>query len=106
MSQLSTALLIAGMHRSGTSFLGESCGALGFALPRDAGGPAEDNPRGHFEPQAVVALNDAILAEHGAFWLRVGPVALPTPDEARAAGDAVALAAVKTGFNARYPGRQ
>ena len=82
MSQPFTALLIAGMHRSGTSFLGESCGALGFALPRDAGGPAEDNPRGHFEPQAVVALNDAILAEHGAFWLRVGPVALPAPDDA------------------------
>lgn len=82
MFQPSTALLIAGMHRSGTSFLGESCGALGFTLPRDAGGPAEDNPRGHFEPQAVVALNDAILAERGASWLRVGPVDLPAPDEA------------------------
>lgn len=82
MSQPSTALLIAGMHRSGTSFLGESCGALGFALPRDAGGPAEDNPRGHFEPQAVVALNDAILAEQGASWLRVGPVNLPAPGDA------------------------
>ena len=82
MSQPSTALLIAGMHRSGTSFLGESCGALGFTLPRDAGGPAEDNPRGHFEPQAIVALNDAILAERGSSWLRIGPVDLPAPDDA------------------------
>ena len=82
MSKPSTALLIAGMHRSGTSFLGESCGALGFTLPHDAGGPARDNPRGHFEPRAVVALNDAILSERGAFWLRVGPLDLPAPDEA------------------------
>ena len=82
MSKPSTALLIAGMHRSGTSFLGESCGALGFTLPRDAGGPAEDNPRGHFEPQAIVALNDAILAERGSSWLRIGPVDLPPADDA------------------------
>ncbi|MBB1492199.1 glycosyltransferase [Paracoccus sp. MC1854] len=77
-----TVLLIAGMHRSGTSFLGESCGALGFALPRDAGGPADDNPRGHFEPQAVVALNEAILSDQGALWFRVGPLDLPAPDDA------------------------
>lgn len=82
MPQPSTALLIAGMHRSGTSFLGESCGALGFTLPRDAGGPARDNPRGHFEPRAVVALNDAILSERGAFWLRIGPLDLSAPDAA------------------------
>ena len=65
------------MHRSGTSFLGECCGALGYALPRDSGGPADDNPRGHFEPQAVVALNEAILASRGAVWNRVGPLDLP-----------------------------
>ena len=49
---------------------------------RDAGGPAEDNPRGHFEPQAIVALNDAILAERGSSWLRIGPVDLPPADDA------------------------
>lgn len=76
------ALLIAGMHRSGTSYLGECCGALGLALPRDAGGPAPDNPRGHFEPRAVVALNDAILAQQGAVWLRAGRLDLPAPDAA------------------------
>ncbi|ARJ70247.1 hypothetical protein B0A89_12055 [Paracoccus contaminans] len=65
------------MHRSGTSFLGECCGALGYALPRDSGGPADDNPRGHFEPQAVVALNEAILTSLGAVWNRVGPLDLP-----------------------------
>lgn len=79
MPNPSAVLLVAGMHRSGTSFLGESCGTLGFTLPRDAGGPAEDNPRGHFEPRAVVALNDGILSRQGAIWLRVGPLALPSP---------------------------
>lgn len=82
MGRTGFALLIAGMHRSGTSYLGECCGALGLALPRDAGGPAPDNPRGHFEPRAVVALNDAILAEQGAVWLRAGRLDLPAPDSA------------------------
>lgn len=82
MTHPSSVLLVAGMHRSGTSFLGESCGALGFTLPRDAGGPAEDNPRGHFEPRAVVALNDRVLSREGAIWLRVGPLALPSPTAA------------------------
>ena len=82
MTQPSSVLFIVGMHRSGTSFLGECCGALGWTIPRDAGGPAADNPRGHFEPQAVVALNDALLAETGAIWQRIAPPTLPAPDPA------------------------
>ena len=82
MGRTDFALLIAGMHRSGTSYLGECCGALGLALPHDTGGPAPDNPRGHFEPRAVVALNDAILAQQGAVWLRAGRLDLPAPDAA------------------------
>ena len=80
MSHPSFVLLITGMHRSGTSFLGQCCGAMGFAIPRDAGGPAEDNPHGHFEPQAVVALNDAFLGEAGAVWQRIAPLDLPDAD--------------------------
>lgn len=76
------ALFVAGMHRSGTSFLGECCGALGLTLPQDRGGPASDNPRGHFEPLAVVALNDAILGRAGALWQRIGTPALPPADDA------------------------
>ncbi|HHY02633.1 MAG TPA: sulfotransferase family protein, partial [Paracoccus sp.] len=79
MGRTDFALLIAGMHRSGTSYLGECCGALGLALPHDTGGPAPDNPRGHFEPRAVVALNDTILTEQGAVWLRAGRLDLPAP---------------------------
>ncbi|SEH88263.1 glycosyltransferase [Paracoccus alkenifer] len=82
MDRIDFALLIAGMHRSGTSYLSECCGALGLALPHDTGGPAPDNPRGHFEPRAVVALNDAILAQQGAVWLRAGRLDLPATDSA------------------------
>ncbi|MFC0811445.1 glycosyltransferase [Paracoccus panacisoli] len=82
MSSPRFILFVAGMHRSGTSFLGECCGALGLALPDDRGAPAPDNPRGHFEPQAVVALNDAILAEAGAVWQRIGAPDLPSGDPA------------------------
>ncbi|MDO5528441.1 MAG: glycosyltransferase [Paracoccus sp. (in: a-proteobacteria)] len=64
--------LILGMHRSGTSFLADCLGALGYALPEDRGGPAEDNPNGHFEPTGIVALNNSFLAARGRSWLDIG----------------------------------
>ncbi len=67
-------LFILGMHRSGTSVLARAAGELGFALPRDRGGPAPDNIHGHFEPAAVVAANEAILAAQGSGWARIAPV--------------------------------
>lgn len=73
-------LLILGMHRSGTSFLADCAGALGFALPRDRGGPARDNIHGHFEPQALVAVNDLILSGLGSGWDRLTPMPRLAPD--------------------------
>ncbi|SDE42194.1 hypothetical protein SAMN05421538_106193 [Paracoccus isoporae] len=74
-------LLVLGMHRSGTSFLAHCTEILGLNLPRDRGGPADDNPKGHFEPLAVVELNDRVMARTGAAWSRIG--ALPDgPDPA------------------------
>lgn len=62
-----------GMHRSGTSFLTDCVGALGFELPHDRGGPARDNIHGHFEPKALVAVNNDILAAQGSGWDRMSP---------------------------------
>ncbi|MDO5621119.1 MAG: glycosyltransferase [Paracoccus sp. (in: a-proteobacteria)] len=76
-------LLILGMHRSGTSFLADCAGALGFTLPLDRGGPAADNARGHFEPQAMVHLNDDLLSSTG--WERVGQWTPPALDPRLAA---------------------
>ncbi|MDO5657155.1 MAG: glycosyltransferase [Paracoccus sp. (in: a-proteobacteria)] len=73
--------MIVGMHRSGTSFLTDCLGAMGFALPADRGGPAPDNANGHFEPQGIVALNDQILAGAGANLLRLGPLHVPLDDD-------------------------
>ncbi len=88
---MNTALMILGMHRSGTSYLAESCGKLGFSLPQDLVGPAPDNPRGHFEPLGLVALNTALLHSIGTDWDCLDP-----PDQILAAlhanSDAIDLA--------------
>jgi GT2 family glycosyltransferase len=102
-------LFILGMHRSGTSVLARAAAALGYALPRDAQGPAPDNPHGHCESAAIVAANDAILAVAGGDWRMIAPPdglagrsADPACGEGRAmrqATDARALqAALRSGF--------
>jgi hypothetical protein len=59
------AILIVGMHRSGTSALTRTVSLLGASLPRDLVGPNEGNPHGHWEPQGIVELNDRMLADGG-----------------------------------------
>ncbi|MDO5642259.1 MAG: glycosyltransferase [Paracoccus sp. (in: a-proteobacteria)] len=82
MSTRDAILIVLGMHRSGTSFLTDCTEALGFVLPGDRSGPAPDNPKGHFEPRAIVDLNDATLAHEGAVWARVAPVStMPAPQD-------------------------
>ena len=79
-------LVVLGMHRSGTSFLTDCTEVLGFTLPGDRNGPAPDNPKGHFEPRAIVDLNESALARAGASWARIAPLdAGPNPDEMEAA---------------------
>ena len=60
-----TAIIVLGMHRSGTSALARTISLLGARLPDDLVGPNEGNPHGHWEPQAIVELNDRMLAEAG-----------------------------------------
>ncbi|MCV2870151.1 glycosyltransferase [Defluviimonas sp. WL0002] len=67
------AVVVLGMHRSGTSFLARSLSTLGYDPPCDAQPGANDNRHGHFEPRAVVALNDRILASIGGRWDQVAP---------------------------------
>jgi hypothetical protein len=56
------------MHRSGTSALAGLLCTLGGEGPRDAIGPNEGNPRGHFEPRRIVHAHDLILARLGQSW--------------------------------------
>ena len=62
------ALMIMGMHRSGTSAITGALGQLGPALPFDLMGPGVGNEKGHWEPEGIVALNDEILASAGSNW--------------------------------------
>ena len=62
------AILVVGMHRSGTSAVTRCVGLLGAALPRAPLPAAADNPRGFWEAEALVGIDDAILAAGGSRW--------------------------------------
>jgi len=62
------ALLVTGMHRSGTSALARVLSILGAELPKTIMRPSFDNPKGFWESEPIAALNDALLAELGVSW--------------------------------------
>ena len=63
-----TALVVLGMHRSGTSALTGVLGQMGCDLPKNLMGPAEINPKGFFESNLVTGLNEDLLASAGVTW--------------------------------------
>lgn len=62
------AVLVLGMHRSGTSALARVLNLLGCSLPQQVMDGNLSNPVGHWEPQAIVELNDEILEAAGSAW--------------------------------------
>jgi len=60
--------LIAGMHRSGTSYLAKSLNLLGLQLPKSIRPGGSDNPKGHFESFRVAQYHDALLNDMGLSW--------------------------------------
>ncbi|MGE0409471.1 MAG: glycosyltransferase, partial [Amphiplicatus sp.] len=62
------ALLVFGMHRSGTSSIAGLLGMLGADLPGGLLGPAEENKRGFFEARDIVEAHDAFLGAIGSAW--------------------------------------
>src|SRR5262245_10380968 len=65
VSDARVALVVCGMHRSGTSAIARTFSLLGASLPQRLVPPNEGNPRGHWEPEKVVAFNDRMLAAAG-----------------------------------------
>jgi hypothetical protein len=59
------ALVITGMHRSGTSLATALLAAAGVHVGEQLMGPATGNPRGHFEDLEFVRLHEHILAANG-----------------------------------------
>lgn len=65
---VNTAIIIAGMHRSGTSALARVLSLVGAELPRTLMAPGSDNPKGFWESALIADVNDAVLAELGSSW--------------------------------------
>lgn len=64
-----TAIVIAGMHRSGTSALSRTLNLVGCDMPKTLmGGDNRGNERGHWESQRLFELNNEILASAGSRW--------------------------------------
>jgi len=63
------AILVAGMHRSGTSAVTRVLSIIGCSLPTNLI-PASrgDNDRGFWESRSIVDLNDEMLESAGSFW--------------------------------------
>lgn len=60
-----TAVIVAGMHRSGTSALARTVNLLGVDLPEQLVPGFSGNDLGHWEPEEVVAIHDAMLSVAG-----------------------------------------
>jgi len=64
-----SAVVVAGMHRSGTSAVARLLSLLGLDLPRTPVGPRPSNELGHWgESEVIRALNDELLEKAGSSW--------------------------------------
>ena len=63
-----TCMIVAGMHRSGTSALARAANLLGYATPRHVLGAEAHNATGHWEPERIVAVHDELLMRCGSQW--------------------------------------
>ena len=71
-----TCILVLGMHRSGTSATAGALELCGVALGSELLAPGDDNPKGYFEHERAVGIDERLLAALGSGWADVRP--LPT----------------------------
>ena len=93
------AILVLGMHRSGTSALTKIIGHLGATLPLDLMPETADNPCGYWESQSISRFNDKLLVSAGTRWSEDAP--LPDAwfaDPARAADEEEAATLLAAAF--------
>src|SRR5450759_1684243 len=62
------AILVVGMHRSGTSAVTRALNYLGADLPLRLMPGNETNPLGHFEPEEIVLIHDRTFLSLGTSW--------------------------------------
>jgi hypothetical protein len=94
-------VLVLGMHRSGTSVATRLVHMLGLSASTDQIGPTSWNPRGLWESQSLIGVNDRLLVETGHTWW------YPPPDEPRYAEAMLGLdrfdAAARDAFATVHP---
>lgn len=69
-----TALLVLGMHRSGTSLLSGLMAEAGVSLGEHLMPAAPDNPKGFWENQPIVDFNESLLNLFGHTWASWEPL--------------------------------
>jgi glycosyltransferase involved in cell wall biosynthesis len=62
------AVLVLGMHRSGTSAVTRVISLLGADLPTDLMSATDDNPRGYWESNELMRIHNELLAGSGSRW--------------------------------------
>jgi hypothetical protein len=62
------ALVVLGMHRSGTSAMTRTLSLCGAVLPAEIMPPSAGNLTGHWEPRRVARFNDRLLHAAGSSW--------------------------------------
>ena len=72
----STALIVLGMHRSGTSALTGMLHHLGVALGEHLMPATTDNPRGYWEHSDIVRAHERLLGALGSAWDDINPLPL------------------------------
>jgi glycosyltransferase involved in cell wall biosynthesis len=68
------AVLVLGMHRSGTSLLTKILCLSGTTPPENLLPPSSDNPVGYWEAESVIAFNDYLLEQTGNTWKTYEPI--------------------------------
>ena len=62
------AIVVLGMHRSGTSLLAKALEIFGYNFPENLMQPNEDNPSGFWEDIDIVELNESLLSSNQVSW--------------------------------------
>ena len=91
-AETASAILVAGMHRSGTSALAGALNLLGIPLGNRLLEPGPDNPKGYWEHRDIVVVHQRLLAALGSRWddVRALPDGWLSSEPARRSAAAIA----------------
>lgn len=99
---MKSAYVILGMHRSGTSSVAGALVQLGATAPVTLMPPKADNPKGFWESEAIMVVNDRLLEHCGSSWLDWRPLDDKALKDAEASDlRAQALAVLEAEFGGR-----